>query len=128
MLIMDVLRDNISDASSSSAPPPDLKTAIVNNIRSDYAVDNARQLLEVRIRPRSLSAQGDSKLSVQNVNEHCFEACIPKPGSTMSKGEQTCLKQCMEKYMAAWNVVSKQYISRIQREQGAARFNEGIGT
>ncbi len=54
----------------------------------------------------------------QNINEKCFERCVPKPGSSLSSGEQTCMKQCMEKYMAAWNEVNSTYIRRIQQEIG----------
>ncbi|RQM06061.1 hypothetical protein DH86_00002373, partial [Scytalidium sp. 3C] len=68
-------------------------------VRQEAAMTNARQLIE-------------------KVNEHCFEKCVPKPGASLSSGEQTCFTQCMEKYMAAWNTVSRQYITRIQQEQG----------
>lgn len=57
--------------------------------------------------------------SAQKVNEHCFEKCVPKPGSSLSSGESVCFKQCMDKYMAAWNTISNQYIGRI-KQQGAA--------
>jgi import inner membrane translocase subunit TIM13 len=33
------------------------------------------------------------------------------------------MSACMEKYMSAWNTVSKQYVGRIQREQGSAVQN-----
>lgn len=61
----------------------------------------------------------------QKLNEHCFERCIPKPGAALSKGEESCMSACMEKYMSAWNTVSKQYVGRIQREsaQGGAVQN-----
>ena len=52
----------------------------------------------------------------QKLNEHCFERCVPKPGTSLSKGEEGCFTACMEKYMGAWNTVSKQYVARIQRE------------
>ncbi len=55
---------------------------------------------------------------MQNINEKCFERCVPKPGASLSSGEQTCLTQCMEKYMAAWNEVNATYIRRIQQEIG----------
>jgi mitochondrial import inner membrane translocase subunit TIM13 len=32
----------------------------------------------------------------------------------------------MEKYMAAWNTVSKQYISRIQQESGRGSSGGGM--
>lgn len=57
---------------------------------------------------------------LQKVNQHCFEKCVPKPGSSLSSGETTCFTSCMEKYMATWNTVSRQYIARIQKEQGNA--------
>ncbi|KAF2235714.1 mitochondrial import inner membrane translocase subunit TIM13 [Viridothelium virens] len=78
----------------------DPKTALMNQVRQEAAVQNARQLVE-------------------KLNEHCFERCIPKPGSSLSKGEETCFSQCMEKYMGAWNTVSRQYIGRIQKEAGS---------
>lgn len=45
---------------------------------------------------------------------------MPTPGTSFSKKEESCLTQCMEKYMSTWNVVSRQYIDRLQKlnEQG----------
>jgi import inner membrane translocase subunit TIM13 len=62
---------------------------------------------------------------MQKLNEHCFERCVPKPGASLSKGEETCFTSCMEKYMSAWNTVSKTYVARIQKESqtGAAISN-----
>ncbi len=45
---------------------------------------------------------------------------MPKPASSLSRGEEGCLSMCMDKYMAAWNIVSRQYVGRIQREVGGA--------
>jgi import inner membrane translocase subunit TIM13 len=61
-----------------------------------------------------------AKYFSQKINEHCFERCVPKPGGSLSKSEESCLTSCMEKYMAAWNTVSRQYIHRIQEEQRKA--------
>ncbi|KAG9233952.1 Tim10/DDP family zinc finger-domain-containing protein [Amylocarpus encephaloides] len=79
------------------------KQAVMQQVRQEAAMTNARQLIE-------------------KVNEHCFEKCVPKPGSSLSSGETQCFTSCMEKYMAAWNTVSRQYIQRFQAEQakGAA--------
>lgn len=54
----------------------------------------------------------------QKLQENCFDKCVPKPGSSLSSGEQTCMTTCMEKYMAAWNQVNSAYINRIRQEQG----------
>lgn len=43
---------------------------------------------------------------------------MPTPGLSLSRKEEGCFTMCMEKYMAAWNTVSRQYVARIQKESG----------
>ncbi|KAL8805043.1 MAG: hypothetical protein Q9223_005904 [Gallowayella weberi] len=74
----------------------DPKTQIMNQIRQEAAVNNARSL-------------------ITKLNGHCFEKCIPAPGTSLSKREEGCLSACMEKYMATWNTVSRVYIAQIQK-------------
>ncbi|KAF2836878.1 hypothetical protein M501DRAFT_959657 [Patellaria atrata CBS 101060] len=69
----------------------------MQQIRQEAAVQNARQLIE-------------------KLNEHCFDRCIPKPSTSLSKGEESCFSACMEKYMSAWNTVSRSYVARLQKE------------
>ncbi|CAA9963323.1 hypothetical protein CFE70_006753 [Pyrenophora teres f. teres 0-1] len=83
-----------------SSYPSDPKTAVMRQVQQEAAMQNARMLVE-------------------KLNEHCFERCVPKPGTSLSKGEENCFTACMEKYMSAWNTVSKQYVGRIQRESAA---------
>ncbi|KAG8627672.1 hypothetical protein KVT40_005155 [Elsinoe batatas] len=71
--------------------------AFKDEIRKQAAVENARHLVE-------------------KLNEHCFAHCVPKPGTSLSSGETTCFTHCMEKYMAAWDTVSRQYVSKIQSQ------------
>ncbi|KAF2763388.1 hypothetical protein EJ05DRAFT_447791 [Pseudovirgaria hyperparasitica] len=78
----------------------DPKTAVMRQIQQEAAVTNARSLVE-------------------KLNDHCFERCVPKPSTSLSKNEETCMSQCIEKYMAAWNAVSKVYVGRLQRDQAA---------
>ncbi|KAH9900502.1 Tim10/DDP family zinc finger-domain-containing protein [Xylariomycetidae sp. FL2044] len=75
-----------------------VKSEVMRQVRTQYAMENARQLIE-------------------KINEHCFAKCITKPGASLSSGEQTCVSACMEKYMTAWNQVSTTYINRLQQEQ-----------
>ncbi|KAI8963891.1 Tim10/DDP family zinc finger-domain-containing protein [Daldinia sp. FL1419] len=75
-----------------------IKAEVIKQVKTQYAVENARLLVE-------------------KVNEHCFEKCVPKPGSSLSSSESTCFTQCMEKYMSAWNQVSSTYVDRLRREQ-----------
>ncbi|WPG98714.1 Mitochondrial import inner membrane translocase subunit TIM13 [Acrodontium crateriforme] len=72
------------------------KTQLMDTVRQQAAMQNARLLVE-------------------KLNEHCFERCVPKPGSSLSSGESTCYTACMDKYMASWNTVSRQYLSHVQK-------------
>lgn len=57
---------------------------------------------------------------LQKVNEHCFEKCVTKPGSSLSSGESSCVTMCMDKYLAAWNKVNASLLQRMQQENKAA--------
>lgn len=54
------------------------------------------------------------------MNEHCFEKCVSKPGSSLSSGESSCVTMCMDKYLAAWNKVNASLLQRMQQENKAA--------
>ncbi|KAF2086428.1 hypothetical protein K490DRAFT_11372, partial [Saccharata proteae CBS 121410] len=75
----------------------DPKTAVMQQVKQESAIANARMLVE-------------------KLNEHCFAACVPKPGTSLSSGEQQCFSHCMEKYMQTWNTVSRQYITKLQQQ------------
>ncbi|KAK7422350.1 protein translocase subunit [Neonectria punicea] len=59
----------------------------------------------------------NARVLIEKLQENCFDKCVPKPGSSLSSGEQSCMTSCMEKYMAAWNQVNSAYIARIRQEQ-----------
>ncbi|ORZ01079.1 Tim10/DDP family zinc finger-domain-containing protein [Syncephalastrum racemosum] len=73
------------------------KQEVMDKVRGELALANAQEL-------------------INKINEKCYEKCVPKPGASLSSGEQACLSKCMDRYMEAWNVVSRAYVSRIQRE------------
>ncbi|KAF2715511.1 hypothetical protein K504DRAFT_367469 [Pleomassaria siparia CBS 279.74] len=83
----------------------DPKVQVMRTVQQEAAMQNARMLVE-------------------KLNEHCFERCVPKPGTSLSKGEEGCFTHCMEKYMSAWNTVSKQYVARITKE---SQQGTGVG-
>ncbi|KAF8423667.1 Tim10/DDP family zinc finger-domain-containing protein [Tirmania nivea] len=58
----------------------------------------------------------------QAINNNCFNRCVPKPGSSLSSAEESCLTKCMDKYMAAWNIVSRQYLAREQKEGNGGQY------
>ncbi|KAJ4144663.1 hypothetical protein LMH87_003538 [Akanthomyces muscarius] len=59
----------------------------------------------------------NARTLIENVQTNCFEKCILKPGTSLSKSDEACVTSCMEKYMAAWNQVNAAFITRIRREQ-----------
>ncbi|KAM7197712.1 putative mitochondrial import inner membrane translocase [Rhypophila sp. PSN 637] len=81
-----------------------VKKAIIRQVIMEANVQNSRHLVE-------------------KINENCFDKCIAKPGSSISNGEKTCVTQCMEKYMAAWNLVNQTYMRRVQQEINSGGFS-----
>ncbi|ORX89691.1 hypothetical protein K493DRAFT_318508 [Basidiobolus meristosporus CBS 931.73] len=73
------------------------KQQVMDQVRSELALANAQEL-------------------INKMNDKCFAKCVPKPGSRLDSGEQGCISKCMDRYMEAWNTVSRAYITRVQRE------------
>ncbi|ORX44755.1 hypothetical protein DM01DRAFT_1368795 [Hesseltinella vesiculosa] len=73
------------------------KQEVMEQVRGELAMANAQEL-------------------INKINEKCYLKCVPKPGARLESGEQQCLSKCMDRYMEAWNVVSRSYVNRIQRE------------
>lgn len=48
------------------------------------------------------------------MTKQCFEICFSNPGSSVSSGENQCTKDCAKKYMAAWDIVSTNYVHRLK--------------
>ncbi|KAG0320233.1 Mitochondrial import inner membrane translocase subunit Tim13 [Dissophora globulifera] len=73
------------------------KQQVMDQVRGELALANAQEL-------------------VNKINEKCFARCVLKPGGKLDNSEQTCVANCMDRYMEAWNIVSRTYIGRVQRE------------
>ena len=86
-----------SPASALSSSGSDTKTRLQNAIVQQTNLVNAKYL-------------------IQKINDNCFEHCVAEPGASLSGREQSCLSTCMEKYIDGWNVVSKTYVARLQKE------------
>jgi hypothetical protein len=73
-----------------------------------------------------LDRHSPSPDSPQRVNNNCFEHCFPTPGSSMTSSEETCISNCMEKYISMWNVVNRTYVGRISSE--SKKMGQDAGT
>lgn len=58
----------------------------------------------------------------QKITEKCFKKCVPKPGTSLGGSEQKCIAMCMDRFMDSWNLVSRTYVRRLQRESGGGGF------
>ncbi|WWC65847.1 mitochondrial import inner membrane translocase subunit TIM13 [Kwoniella dejecticola CBS 10117] len=99
----------MSSLFGSGAAAPDMaarKEQMKQSIQQELAIANAQQL-------------------INKINENCFAKCISKPSTSLTSSQETCLSQCMSLYMAAFDQVSRSYVSRISKERGSAP--PGIG-
>ncbi|XP_034035739.1 mitochondrial import inner membrane translocase subunit Tim13 [Thalassophryne amazonica] len=88
-----------SDYSAGGAGAGKMDTGtIIEQVKVQIAVANAQELL-------------------QRMTDKCFKKCVCKPGSTLDNSEQKCIAMCMDRYMDCWNIVSRTYNSRLQRER-----------
>ncbi|CAF1044484.1 unnamed protein product [Rotaria sordida] len=76
---------------------------------------NQRQQIMASVQ-QQLALQNAQEL-LQKLSDKCFKACVQKPSSSLSSSEQKCITQCSDRYMDAWNIVSRTYANRIKREQ-----------
>uniref|UniRef100_T1J3V4 Mitochondrial import inner membrane translocase subunit n=1 Tax=Strigamia maritima TaxID=126957 RepID=T1J3V4_STRMM len=74
------------------------KEELMDQVKQQIAVANAQELLT-------------------KISEKCFKKCVSRPGSTLDSSEQKCVAMCMDRYMDAWNLVSRAYSTRLQREK-----------
>ncbi|XP_031635707.1 mitochondrial import inner membrane translocase subunit Tim13 [Contarinia nasturtii] len=79
------------------------KDQLMTEVKQQIAVANAQEL-------------------VTKITEKCFKKCVTKPGTSLGGSEQKCIAMCMDRFMDSWNLVSRTYVRRIQREQGGGGF------
>lgn len=49
-------------------------------------------------------------------SRQCFAKCVTRPSTSLSGGEERCLTQCMQLYMAAFDKISRSYVTRISKQ------------
>lgn len=91
---------------STSAPvsPADVeqrKQQVMAEVRNQLAIANAQEL-------------------INKMNEKCFEKCITKPGPSLTSADEACVTRCTERFLEAFNIISKTYMARVGRERDNA--------
>lgn len=51
------------------------------------------------------------------MTEKCFRKCVTKPGTSLGGSEQKCIAMCTDRFMDTWNLISRAYVRRLEREQ-----------
>ncbi|KAH8117734.1 Tim10/DDP family zinc finger-domain-containing protein [Phellopilus nigrolimitatus] len=85
---------------------------------ADMQVRKEKFMAQIR---NELALHGAQEL-VNKINEKCFYKCITKPSTALSGSEETCLSRCMDRYMEAFNIVSRTYAARLSRERRENAF------
>ncbi|KAF8962690.1 hypothetical protein BDZ97DRAFT_1823535 [Flammula alnicola] len=102
---------------SSATPPADMvarKEAMMNAVRQEMAIQNAQELMNVGIVIAYLRTYLTEDNVMQKANERCYAKCVPKPGDSLSSSEQM-----LDRYLEAFNIVSRAYTARIGKERDA---------
>jgi len=96
------------------------KGELMDQVKQQIAVANAQELLT-------------------QMTQKCFKKCVNKPGTSLDSSEQVghrfivcncihliatlyitiqkCISMCMDRFMDSWNLISRTYGQRLQREQ-----------
>ncbi|KAM0747774.1 hypothetical protein T439DRAFT_328436 [Meredithblackwellia eburnea MCA 4105] len=92
------------------------------------APDQAIRVQQVKEEVKAQLALANAQELINKMNEKCFIKCVPKPGQALENKEQQCLGQCTERFLEAFNVVSKSYVARLAKEKelGGASGLEAI--
>ncbi|KAI5477693.1 mitochondrial import inner membrane translocase subunit tim13 [Pseudohyphozyma bogoriensis] len=63
------------------------------------------------------TALANAQELINKMNEKCFEKCITKPGPSLSSSDEACITKCTERFLEAFNIVSKSYVTRVSKER-----------
>ncbi|CAK8682088.1 mitochondrial import inner membrane translocase subunit Tim13-like [Clavelina lepadiformis] len=55
---------------------------------------------------------------VQTINDKCFKLCVQSPGTSLDGSQQKCLAKCVDRYIDAWNCVSRSVTNKIRQHSG----------
>ena len=53
----------------------------------------------------------------QTVRDKCFEKCVTRPGSSLGRGESSCLTNCCDRYREALALVSAAVVKTLEHRQ-----------
>ncbi|KAH9818815.1 Tim10/DDP family zinc finger-domain-containing protein [Melampsora americana] len=96
-----------SPSSSSSSTTP---ASASSNLKSEQLKQEVTQQL----------ALANAQELINKINEKCYARCIQSPSSTLTTREQKMISNCMDRYLEAYNIVSRTYVNRITKQRNLA--------
>ncbi|XP_063721752.1 uncharacterized protein LOC134848288 [Symsagittifera roscoffensis] len=63
---------------------------------------------------------------LQAAGEKCiYPKCVSRPGKYLGGGEETCLRNCIDRYLDAYKIVASTYVNRMKSEGGSGGTPSG---
>ena len=76
-----------------------------------------QETIQQSIKVLQLQAQMEQQeFLVQTINDTCFKMCVQTPGSTVDSSQQKCLAKCIDRYVDAWNCISRSVTNKIRQQ------------
>ncbi|BBN01468.1 mitochondrial import inner membrane translocase subunit TIM13 [Marchantia polymorpha subsp. ruderalis] len=60
-------------------------------------------------------AQAYAEEFFSTVRDKCFTKCVPKPSTSLSGSESSCITKCVERYIEATGIVSRAVFTALPR-------------
>ncbi|KAJ1727127.1 protein translocase subunit [Coemansia biformis] len=82
----------------------------------DFKLNEAQSKDEVMRQVRNEIAVASAQELISSINKHCFKMCISAPGPSLSESDKAGLSRCIDKYLSAWDTVSRSYVAHVQNQ------------
>ena len=56
-------------------------------------------------------------LMLGDQHSKCFEACLGRPGASLSSRETTCLQNCQKRWLDVWKLVKEETGEQLKKTQ-----------
>ncbi|KAK9478584.1 Tim10/DDP family zinc finger-domain-containing protein [Lipomyces japonicus] len=72
---------------------------------------------EIKAKIKSGIAMANASELINKITDNCYDKCIgSNPEPSLTNSNQQCLQKCSEKYLQAWNIISREFVSRAEKE------------
>jgi import inner membrane translocase subunit TIM8 len=80
----------------------------------------AREQIDPKLREELMIEEQKAKfqLQVHQFTDVCWEKCMDKPGNKLDSRTETCLVNCVERFIDTTLLITKRFSEMIQRSGG----------